>query len=187
MQIIMKTLQKLVVLTLLIMFSVVAQAQEKGKGRVFAGLAMGTKSAVDANGGEKLGLGLTFGGDYFILDNLSAGLNYTFFFKSSYGDATNGVSLQASALNIDGHYYFVASSPLYVYGLFGFSIGYAKAEYNIGLINLNGTVKDNKFGINLGAGLDYYLSDKFFLNGQIKYNSPHEQMVFNVGFGYVVN
>ena len=164
-------------------------AQEKGQIRAAAGLALGTKAGTDSDTGEsKLGFGITLGGDFFITDVISIAPNFTFFFKSNFQATGVDLDTKASALDIDGKYYFL-NDAVGVYGLFGISIGFAAIE---GEIDFGGQPipiddSDSKFGVNIGAGADYYLSDKVFLNVQLKYNTPLEQLAINIGAGFNIN
>lgn len=193
--------KKITLLILGYLFLIGAQsiAQEKGQIRVGASLAMGTKATINDTGNSKLGMGINIGGDYFIIDNLSFSPNYSSFFKSSYYPETFappsgfGVkySLHFSSLNIDGKYYFL-TEKINLYGLLGFSFtrkktraSYINVPNNIDLLPFPDDVNNN-IGINIGAGVDFDLSDKFFLNGQVKYNTPLEQLVIGVGVGYVI-
>ena len=165
-------------------------AQEKGQIRAGAGLALGTKAATDSDTGEsKLGVGITIGGDFFITDAISIAPNFTFFFKSNWLiTGLVDVDSKISVLDIDGKYYFLKDA-VGVYGLFGISIGFAALE---GVIDFGGQPipiddSDSSFGVNIGGGADYYLSDKVFLNAQLKYNTPLEQLAINIGAGFNIN
>jgi len=165
-------------------------AQEKGQIRAGVGLTMGTESAISDTGESKLGFGIVIGGDYFVTDAISIAPSYSFFFKSSV-DAGGGqeVSIKASSFDVDGKYYFVKSG-VNIYGLAGLSFGFAKATATIdfGAGPTEISVSENQIGFNLGAGLDYYLSDKVYLNGQVKYTiSGLEQLAINLGVGFNLN
>lgn len=157
--------------TLIAIFGFAATAQEQGDIRVGAGLALGTKAGVDADG-EKMGLGINLNGEYLITDVISIAPSYTMFFKNSVG----GADFSLSALNIDVRYYFGESG---LYGLAGFSSLKAKAEGG------GFTVTDTEGGLNIGAGVMLPLSDNLFANGQIKYTTPGDgQLVINAGVAF---
>ena len=166
-------------------------AQEKGQIRAGVGITLGTESAIDADTGEpKLGFGIVIGGDYFVTDVISIAPSYSFFFKSKV-DLGGGqeVSIKASSFDIDGKYYFVKSG-VNIYGLVGISFAFAKASATIDFGAGPQTVSftENQVGVNLGAGLDYYLSDKVYLNGQVKYTiNGLEQLAINLGVGFNIN
>jgi opacity protein-like surface antigen len=179
-----------IVMSVLFSYSTVV-AQEKGQIRAGLGLTLGTESAIDETTGEpKLGFGIVIGGDYFVTDAISIAPSYSFFFKSKV-DLGGGqeLSLKASSFDIDGKYYFVKSG-VNVYGLAGMSIATAKASVTIDLGNgpQEISAKETQVGVNLGLGLDYYLSEKLYLNGQVKYTiNGLEQLAINFGVGFNLN
>ncbi len=185
--------KSLVMIAVLVVLGTITrvQAQDKGQIRVSAALAMGTKAAISDTGGEKLGMGINIGGDYFVIDKLAISPSYTFFFKSSVGSGTTGeVSLKVSSFNVDAKYYFLTNG-VNLYGIGGLSFATAKAtvsipDFGLGFGGLNTTAKDNKVGVNIGAGVDFGLGEKLFLNGQVKYNTPIEQLVINLGVGFII-
>lgn len=185
---------KKIILLVVVLMAFIGQstlwAQEQGKIRAGLGLSMGTKAALDSDTGEsKLGFGITVGGDYFITDAIVIAPNFTFFFKSSVQITGFDFSQKVSNLDIDGKYYFL-NDAVGVYGLFGLSLGFSTVE---GVIDLSGfqpipfDESDSMFGVNIGGGADYYLSDKVFLNAQLKWNTPLEQLAINIGAGFNIN
>lgn len=174
-QIIYYPMKKFTILSLFAAFllvGVTANAQEQGDIRVGAGLALGTKAAIDESG-SKLGLGINVGGEYLITDQISIAPSYTYFFESSVtvdsGFGTFEAKQQLSALNIDARYYFSDNG---LYGLAGFS-------------NLSADGGGSEAGLNIGAGIMYPMSDSMFLNGQVKYQTPGEgQLVINAGVAF---
>ncbi|MEQ6166711.1 MULTISPECIES: porin family protein [unclassified Ekhidna] len=167
----MKKLLFTVALVTLVAFT--TTAQDQGEMRIGGGLALGTKAAID-EGGSKAGIGINVGGEYFVTDIISIAPSFTYFFPSSVEFFGQELKSQASSLNIDGRYYF-GDSDMQLYGLAGIGVGFASAEAN------GEKASDSKVGLNIGGGLNYPLSDGMFLNGQIKYNTPYEQLVINAG------
>lgn len=167
------------------------QAQEKGQIRAGLGMAFGTKAAIDDTGDSKFGVGINLNGDYFITDAISIAPGFTFFFGSSVNSVVGDLKLSLKALNIDGKYYFF-KKDVSIYGLFGLAFGFSKVKTTFDLGFIGGGVQEieaseTDFGINIGAGVDYFVADKIFLNGLIKYNTPLSQLVFGVGAGYLFN
>ena len=162
--------------------------QEKGQIRAGGGLAIGTKSALSETGDDKVGLGITFGAEYFITDEIAISPAYTFFFKSSVMVQGVDVSIKTSAFDVDGKYYFFKKGVVF-YGLFGFSFGLIKEETIIMFGNVPQTINtsDNPFGINLGAGADYIVYKNIYVNGQVKFNTPLDQVVLNLGAGIYID
>lgn len=189
----------LLVLGFLLFSGAQSIAQEKGKFRIGAALIMGTEAGITDDGESKLGMGLNLGGDYFVIDKLSISPSYSFFFESSYSETFGTPSgfgakyySRFSSFNIDGKYYFLTKN-INLYGLLGLS--FAREKMQTGYINVPNTldlvpipdVINNNTGINIGGGVDFGLSDKIYLNGQIKYNTPLEQLAINFGVGFVFN
>lgn len=156
---------------------ITVNAQEQGKIRILGGLAYGTKSAIDVNSTEgKGGIGFYIGGEYFFTDQISAAPTYEMW-KSS----ESGVDYTLSSINIDGRYYFV-SDELSIYGLAGISLLKGKVESG------GFSVSDDETGLNIGGGVVYQLSDKFGLNGQLKYQTPGDgQLVLGAGIAFSLN
>lgn len=173
------------IIVLLFLASTSGYSQEKGLIRGIGGLALGTKSAISSTGDSKLGVGITVGGDYFVTDKISVAPSFTYFFKSSYTETGIDLSLNTSALDIDGKYYFLVEDAK-VYGLVGLTVGFATATstIDIGFGPTTVSASDNEVGLNFGGGVDYYTSETMFLNGQIKYNTPLEQLAINLGVGF---
>ncbi|MCX2741102.1 outer membrane beta-barrel protein [Pontibacter anaerobius] len=169
-----------------------ATGLEKGTIRVGAGLAFGSKSGI-SDDGESGGVGLNFGGEYFLMDNISVAPSYTHFFKSEiefssgYNNDTYVSSVKNSELNVDGRYYF-GEGNISFYGLLGLSLASGTAK--VTNKETNRTLADasaSEFGLNLGAGLMYPLNEKLNLNGQLKYNTPMKQIVLQAGVTIPVN
>lgn len=166
-------MKKLLLTTALVaIFAFGANAQEQGDIRAQLGLGLGTKAAIDDNGFDtKMGIGLNIGGEYLISDAISIAPSYTMFFKST----IQGVDFKNSEINVDARYYFGDGG---LYGLAGLSHATAKAEGN------GGSIKSTKTGLNIGAGIMMPLGDTMFLNGQVKYNTPFEQLEAQVGIAF---
>ena len=173
-------MKKITILTLFTAFlfvGVTANAQEQGDIRVTAGLAIGTKAGIDDHGSSKIGLGLNVGGEYLVTDVISVAPSYTLFFKSEVQGGA--VSNQFSSFNLDGRYYF---SDGKFYGLAGLSFASVTAKADFGFGSVEET--DSTTGLNLGGGTMIPLGDTMFLNGQVKYNTPLEQLDIQVGIAF---
>jgi outer membrane protein W len=176
----------ILLITGLLIFTQSSYAQEAGLFRVGGGLALGTETALDDDGSSKMGVGITITGDYFFTDKIALAPAFTFFFPSKIGDpSTAELSFQGNVLDFDGKYYFLADN-VKLYGLFGLSIGFAtaKATFDFGTGPQTSSESDSEFGVNIGAGVDYYISETMFLNGQLKYNTPFDQLAINLGVGF---
>lgn len=187
-------MKKIIVLSIVLVAFIgqsMVLAQEQGQIRAGVGLALGTESAIDETTFEpKLGFGITVGGDYFVTDAISIAPSYSFFFKSKV-DLGSGqeISIKASSFDVDGKYYFVTNG-VNIYGFAGISFAFAKLEsiIDLGFGPVPFSISENQVGVNLGAGLDYYLGEKVYLNGQAKYTiNGLEQLQINVGVGFNLN
>jgi len=178
----------LIILFIAITSSFQSWAQEKGQIRVSGSLALGSKAALNTTGQPTIGYGVTIGGDYFITDAIGISPSYSYFLQSTYSvtefGITNGGSINLSSVNIDGKYYFLTKG-VNVYGLVGASIAGSTETFDP-FAGFSTSVSSTNVGANIGAGLDYTLIDKIYLNGQVKFNTPLEQLVINIGVGYVI-
>jgi opacity protein-like surface antigen len=162
--------------SLVAVFGFAVTAQEQGEMRVGGGLALGTKAAIDESG-SKAGIGINIGGEYFVSDVVSIAPSFTYFFPSSITFFGTEIKSQASSINLDGRYYF-GDSDVQLYGLAGIGIGLATAKAG------GESESDSEVGLNLGIGLNYPLNDGMYFNGQMKYNTPFEQLVINAGIAF---
>ena len=172
----LKPMKKFTILPLVAVFLLVglsANAQEQGELRAGIALVYGTKAQIDLDDlSEKGALGINIGGEYFFTDVISGAPSYTFFFKEEEGPA----SVRTSSFNLDGRYYF---NDGMFYGLFGLSFASAKTK-----VTGFGSVSDNETGLNLGAGAMIPIGDALYFNGQVKYNTPFEQLALQAGVSY---
>lgn len=172
-------MKKITILSLIITFcfaGITANAQDQGDLRATVGLAFGTKAAIDETG-TKGGLGINAGVEYFATDVISVAPSFTYFFPSSVTFFGTEIETKPSSLNVDGRYYF-GDGEAQLYGLAGLSFAFAKTTVG------GESQSDSEVGLNLGGGLQYPLSDGMFLNGQVKYNTPYEQLVLNAGITF---
>lgn len=172
-----------ILFSLVVCFTFAASAQQTGQIRVGAGLVLGTQAAID-EGGEKAGIGINIGGEYFVTDIISIAPSYTTFFKSDIDGIGFNSSLKVSSFNIDGRYYFMAGD-LQLYGLAGLSFASGKSTNDV--LGVPFKLKTNETGLNLGVGIVLPLADKLNLTGQVKYNTPLEQLVVGAGILFTVN
>ncbi len=154
----MKRIQKtLFVLTVALLTFSASYAQEKSPLKLAAGLNYGTDI-------EELGsnVGVEFG----LTSKIDLAPNFTYFFTPS--------GLTAYSINADGKYNFTESDTKF-YGLLGLSVAVVSIDF-AGI-----SISDNEFGINIGAGVTHALSSKIGLNGQLRYNTPFEQLEIMAG------
>lgn len=140
-------MKKLAVLTVVLLISLGAHAQEKGVFRGQAGLVYGGDTE----------LGINAGVQYFLSDKIAIAPGYSFFLKDFGG-------IRFSSFNIEGRYYFNEG----LYGLAGFDIVRASGTVNLGGLGSFGA-SGSSTEIALGAGYDLQLSGGTLLNLQAKY------------------
>jgi len=149
-----------------------------------------------AFGSENSNFGLGAKVQYGILDALRAEASFDYFFKKDYLTNMN------ASLNV--HYLIPISEKFRVYPLAVVSYIYWKADYE-GAVDdalggygdlipdemkdeLYGDVDDSesKIGFNLGAGVEYDLTDKLsiFAEGRYQFVSDFDQAVIGVGLTY---
>ncbi|WP_419083539.1 porin family protein, partial [Phocaeicola sp.] len=120
-------------------------------------------------------LGLKY--QYNITDQIRIEPSMTYFFKN------DGLSMFDINANI--HYLFPIASNVSLYPLAGFT--YTNWHLDLGKVgDYDVSGSDGKFGVNLGAGMEFTLDKSWSLNLDIKYQliSDLDQAVFNLGVAY---
>jgi opacity protein-like surface antigen len=81
--------------------------------------------------------------------------------------------------NLDGDYLFFSPGWFDLYGLAGVNITFAKIKWGDGTFSPS---IDNALGLNLGAGLDFKITDKITLNSEAKIIAgKYRQFMVNAG------
>jgi outer membrane protein X len=142
----------------LLMVNVAATAQEKGDMAAGANVVLGAGDNV-----TNFGLGAKL--QYNILKPVRVEGAFNYFFEK---DLVNMWDLSLNA-----HYLFSVSDRITVYPLAG--VGVLGVKVNLPTVDLGGfgsvgdDVSNNDFGVNLGGGIDFKLSEKLIFNVQAKY------------------
>lgn len=142
---------------------------------------------------ESLGLGVK--GSYCFTDNIRGEASFNYFFPKKH--------FTMWEINANAHYLFNVADKFKVYPLVGLTyvhghwsgldvnLGGGDWGYGAPMRKANGeiTVKDNntgKFGVNLGGGAQYDLTDNLMLNFEVKYSlvSDLDQCVISLGAAY---
>lgn len=174
--------------------------------KIFLAMALAlTGMSASAQQGEKAaGVNLSYGtehkaigigvkGQYGITDAIRAEASFDYFLKKE------GLSMWDVNLNV--HYLFSLTDKLKVYPLAGLTFtnwkfdnafemeidpDYAQYMDEDDITSGSASSSESKFGVNLGAGLQYDLTDKLSLNFEAKYQliSDFDQMMFGVGVAY---
>lgn len=172
-----RMLRKVLFMAVMLMAAFTLQAQEKGDMAAGANLSYGTK-----DGYNNFGVGAKF--QYNLTDALRLEPSATYFFKKDY--------LSMWDINVNLHYLFPLGEKFSIYPLAGVSLLGAKADYDDwvddvleewGVEGGGGSSSETKFGANLGAGAQYWLTSGFALTFEVKYQlvSDFDRPVFTLG------
>lgn len=159
----------------------------------FACLSFIYSSAQDQEGLFSVAGNLNYGTE---IESLGVGLRAQY----GFGVHTRGVAeykyfidrhnLSAWELNADLHYVFGSSDELLFYPLAG--VKFTRWTYDSARGNLPEgfpveKYSKNRIGLNMGVGAQFALSEKTFIQPEIKYElvKDYSQFVFGVGFGYI--
>lgn len=168
------------------LLSVGAFAQVKGDKSVGLNLSYGTEIS-------NLGIGVK--GQYNFTDAIRGEASFDYFLKKD--------GLKMWDININAHYLFPLAEKFQVYPLVGLT--YTNWSGDAGWYiddpdvmedmedmgyetegSAEGSVSESKFGVNLGAGVQYNITEKWGVNFEIKYQliGDYGQAVFGLGAIY---
>ena len=143
------------------------------------GLSFGAELAY-AGKMEAFGLGARL--LYGLNENIRFDLSDHYYFKKEYKYLDD--------LNLNVHYLFDVADNLQLYPLAGVTLLLWKVEfddYNFQTDTwFKNSFSDSKFGVNLGGGAQYALTDQLLLNGELKFQiiSDTNQLVISAGVIY---
>ena len=142
--------------------SFTANAQQKGD------MAAGAKVAfATGNGYSNLGIGAKF--QYNVMDPLRLEAEFTYFLPKK----TLGVSTNMWDFTVNAHWLFRVGDRVNVYPVAGLGVLGATAKtdkIDLGEWgSVGGSYSASDFALNLGGGVDFFLSDSFFINIEAKY------------------
>lgn len=123
-------------------------AQEKGEMRIGAQMNYGLHSDY-----KNPGLGVRY--QYCITDHFRIEPSANFFFKKD--------NMTMWDLNFNLHYVFQLAPKFNIYPLGGLTLLGADYDFH------DYSDSDTQFGINLGGGVEYWLTHNFGFNGEVKY------------------
>lgn len=166
---------KKTIAALIVLFITVSGYAQKGEQAAGINLNFGTYTA-------NFGLGAKY--QYGITDAIRLEGGFDYFFESGFTSMWD--------ININAHYLFPFAQKFTVYPLVGFTYSNWKdmADWNIeDWMNENAgfdTEHYNKFGANIGAGIQYDFSNRWRANFDIKYQilNTYGQAVLNLGVVY---
>ncbi|EGJ70668.1 hypothetical protein Bcop_0450 [Bacteroides coprosuis DSM 18011] len=159
-------MKKLMVLVCVLMLGIGTSFAQKGAKSLGVNVGYGTEI-------ENVGIGAKF--QYNILDDIRLEPSLNFYMKK------DGLSMWD--LNLNAHYLFHLTSKFNVYPLAGITYTSWKQDLKIEGV---GSETSNKFGANVGLGAEYFLSNNFVVNLDIKYQAikDFDQAVFTFGAAY---
>lgn len=128
---------------------------------------------------ENVTIGLDY--RYSILDNLRVNPSLTHFAKKNY--------VNAWAIDLNFHYLFNLGEMVTFYPLAGLSLSFwnLDLDWNIGGEQLKLDANENRFGANLGLGVEVYATDRMTLGVEAKYNivKDIDQALIALRVGYI--
>lgn len=141
------------------------QAQQKGDMAAGVQFAFGT-----GDGLSNMGVGAKF--QWNVIDRLRLEPSFTYFFKKDL------VSMWDFNANV--HYQFSVGNMIDLYPLAGLSVLGAKASV------LGFSASDTEFGLNLGGGADFKLSENWAINVEAKYKigGAWSRLIITAGAAY---
>lgn len=156
-------MKKFFIIALMAFVGMSAYAQsEKGDMAAGVNVSYGTK-----DGFSNIGIGGKF--QYNLTDAIRIEPSANYFLKKDY------VSMWDANVNV--HYLFNVAEKLTVYPLAGASLVGVKVDLG------EDSASESKFGFNVGAGAQYWLTETFGLNFDFKYQmvSDFDRPVFSLG------
>jgi outer membrane protein X len=157
--------RKAAILAIVATMGVAAFAQEKGS------MAIGGNLLIAGDETTLAGVGAKF--QYNITNPIRLEGSFSYFFPKKDEMRIMGISVETSLsmldFNVNGHYLIPLTDRVTVYPLAGLGMVSMKMKGNAlgGLVNE--TVSENNFGVNLGGGIDFKISDAIIFNVEAKY------------------
>ncbi|MBR1620828.1 MAG: porin family protein [Prevotella sp.] len=176
---------KKLLFTLAITLATISASAQKGVKTVGANVSYGTEI-------KNIGIGVK--GQYGITDAIRGEASLDYFFKN------DGMSMWDVNLNV--HYLFPITEKIKVYPLAGLTFtnwryeiawdfedafeGWYLDEEDYEDIKGKESYTESEFGINLGGGIQYDITDKLTINAEAKYQiiSNYNQLVLGIGVAY---
>ena len=169
-----QTMRKALVFAFCALMSLGAFAQEKGDIAAGVNVSYGTEIS-------SVGFGVE--GQYSITDKIRAELGFDYFLEKD--------NAKMWDLNLNFQYLFPLGDKFDIYPFAGvtytnWSIGWYVYDDASGVIYESGDESEGKFGVNIGCGAQYDLSEKLVLSAELKYQiiNTFDQFVIGVGLAY---
>ena len=122
---------------------------------------------------SSIGLGVKY--QYNITDNIRLEPSINYFFENKGTDMFD--------INATAHYLVPMASNIRLYPLAGLT--YARWAFDLG--NDGAEITHSKFGLNLGGGAEFDITNELMMNFELKYQcvSDFNQAIFRVGLAYM--
>lgn len=142
-------------------------------------------SSLDRKGAMALGAGVYYGTE---IENVGLGFQFDYYLTNAFRLTPNATvwfkkdNLSSWDINFDVNYIIPLAQRWKVYPIAGLTLSSWK-RHSVGDIESD---TKTKFGVNLGAGIEYDITSNWFLNFEFKYRiiSDYDQAAMGVGFGY---
>ncbi len=159
-------MKKFIIAASMIFLGLGSAFAQQGKQAVGGSLSYGTET-------ESVGIGAKY--QYNITNEIRIEPSMDYFFKN------NGLSM--FDINANVHYLVPIASNVKIYPLAGFT--FTSWHQDLGIGEGFGA-STSKFGVNLGAGMEFALDRNWSMNFEVKYQliSDLDQAVFNLGVAY---
>lgn len=171
-------MKKVVLFITMALITLTMTAQEKGD--MAAGIRLNLGTSPHSGYGSQVGMGLDF--IYSLTDAIRLAPDFNFFFpKKEFGGKWNTWDF-----GINGQYVFkLGQSKFLVYPQFGLNIQGVSVKYDDEILR-DSKYSETKFGINIGAGGEYLISDVLSANFRVKYIivSNWSRAVAGIGIAY---
>ncbi len=143
----------------------------------------------DQAGRLKLALGRSFGVgavyQYNFTDRIRMDDSFTWFLPKTEGGGLTKTTVSSFELSVNGHYLFAVREGINVYPLAGLGYVNVTAKSDLGELG-KFSASSYSFGVNLGGGADYFLSEKMILTAEAKYMTCAGGMfVVSAGVGFL--
>jgi len=130
-----------------------------------------------------VGIGAKF--QYNITDPIRIEGSFSYFFPKKESQRYMGTTIETSLnmwnLSVNGHYLLPITENVTVYPLAGLGIAGLKAKASA--LGISESSSKNHFGLNLGGGLDYHVTDAVTLNFEVRYLIASDGGIFFVRAG----
>lgn len=122
---------------------------------------------------SSLGLGVKY--QYNITDNIRLEPSINYFFEK------DGIDM--FDFNATAHYLFPVQDNLRFYPLAGLTFAHWSADLGVD----GAEITNSKFGVNLGGGAEYDITNELMINFEVKYQfvSDLDQAIFSLGIAYM--